>query len=415
MTTKGNLKREAQNLEDEKILGPDQKDFYRVWAANDSPYSWKLRAYMHYKNIPYKRMHIDMTAINVDIPKLVGMSIVPVVLTPDDQVMQDTTPIMEFFENTYSNKSCRPSDERLQFINILLEDFGDEYLPRFSMHYRWGNEQNRQTISHRIARSFAYGNLSMHPNQIAPMVLKRQEGFDTHLGLTAEESRDSLDQQILDLLAILDKHFTDHQFLLGDRPSLADFAIYAHLYTHLLQDPFSAEIMECHGARTVNWIDTINEFGDQRGCIGQTEFGDWLDLDNGIPDSLKELLEYVGKTYIPFSAGIAKANANKSKAATANVYGVATEYSAFSYRAWSFEQVQINYQALSGDVKFFVDNLLTETKVMPALMENGIVHIDLFDGFTPPFVKGGVCDARIRYLKQKKRNTSPAWEEKASA
>ena len=408
--TKANIKREAQQLKDDKRLGLTQENLFRIWATIDSPFSWKLRTYMHYKNIPYKRMNVDLTAIMTDIPNLVGMPIIPVILTPDEQVMQDTTPIMEHFERTYGDKSCTPTDDRLQFINVLLEDFGDEYLPRFSMHYRWGNEQNRQTISHRIARSSAYGNLDVHPKDMAPMVIRRQQGFDVPLGLNSEESRQSLDQQLLDLLNILDVHFTEHQFLLGDRPSLADFAIYAHLYTHLLQDPFSAQIMECNGARTINWIDTINEFGDTRGCIGQTEFGDWLDLDNGIPDSLKALLEFVSKTYVPFSAGIAQALANKSKVANADVYGVATEYGAYGYRGWAFEQVQLKYQALKGDTKNYIDDLLTQTSILPALMKNGIVHVDLYDGFTPPFIKNGECDARIRYLKQKNRQTAPEWK-----
>ncbi len=409
MTNKGNLKREAQALKDQMVLADDQKGFYRIWAAIDSPYSWKMRTYMNYKGIPYKRMRIDAQSATVTIPKLVGMPIMPVMLAPDDRVLQDTTPIMDFFEREYGDKSCCPTDTRLQFLNVLLEDFGDEYLPRFSMHYRWGNEQNRQTISHRIARSLMYGNENVHPKQMAPMVLQRQTGFDGPLGLNTDEVRTSIDQQLLDLLAILDKHFTDHQFLLGDRPSLADFAIYAHLYTHLLQDPFSAQIMECHGARTINWIDTINEFGDVRGGLGQTEFGEWLDLDEGVPESLKALLEYVSKTYVPFSSGVAKAVQEKSKQAAAVVYGVPTEYAAFQYRAWSFEQVQLQYQTLSGDHKVFMGELLTQTNVLPQLMENGIVHIDLFDDFTPPFVKDGVCDARVRYLQQKKRKTAPDW------
>ena len=119
----------------------------------------------------------------------------------------------------------------------------------------------------------------------------------------------------------------------------------------------------------------------------------------------------MSKTYVPFSGGVAKAVKDnpKAKKAEALVYGVPTEYAAFQYRAWSLEQVQLNYQTLSGDNKAFMDELLTQTKVLPGLMENGIVHIDLFDDFTPPFVKDGVCDARVRYLQQKKRKTAPDW------
>jgi glutathione S-transferase len=412
MTSNRNIKREAQAIKDQRVLKENEKSFYRLWASTDSPYSWKLRTYMNYKNIPYKRMRIDATAFMETIPQLVGMPVMPVMLAPDDQVMQDTTPIMEFFEQEYTDRSCSPSDPRLQFINVLLEDFADEYFGRFSMHYRWGNEQNRQTVSHRIARALLYGNEDMHPKQVAPMVLQRQEGFDASLGLNSDEIRQSIHQQLLDLLAILDRHFCDHQFLLGDRPSLADFAFYAPLYTHLLQDPYSAEIMECHGARTCNWIDTINEFGDSRGCLGQTEFGQWLNLDEGVPEAIKALLAFSSKTYVPFSTGVAKAIKEnpRAKQASALIYGVWTEYGAFAYRAWSLEQVQIRYQALSGDSKAFVEQLLTETHVLPGLMEHGVVHVDLFDGFTPPFIKDGICDARVRNLKEKQRDTGPKWD-----
>ena len=49
---------------------------------------------------------------------------------------------------------------------------------------------------------------------------------------------------------------------------------------------------------------------------------------------------------------------------------------------------------------------LTTAGVLPWMMTDGIVHIDLFDGFTLPVIKDGAADARIRYLlsKGKSRN-----------
>jgi hypothetical protein len=38
---------------------------------------------------------------------------------------------------------------------------------------------------------------------------------------------------------------------------------------------------------------------------------------------------------------------------------------------------------------------------MPTFMDGEVVHSSLFDGFTPPFVKDGVCDARVKYMKEK--------------
>ena len=398
-----NLKREALEIADALQLDNQQQDCYRLWCDGNSPYSCKLRTYMNYKEIPYKRMRINLKTYYNIIPEKVGMSIMPVVITPNEEVLQDTTPIIERFEKQFTHKSCTPNDDRLAFIMWLLEDFGDEYLTRFSMHYRWGNDITRNTLSHRLGRSMSYGDANMHATKVAPMILARQAGFDKPLGLGDAQNRESLDIQLIDLLTILDKHFCDYQFLLGDKPSVADFALYGHLYAHMLQDPFSAEIMETKGSRTCNWIDTINELGDKRGLIGQTEFGDWINLDEAVPQTLKQLLSFVAKTHIPFAAGTALATHEGHKQFSADVYGVDTQFLTFQYRAWSFENVQNHFVNLKEDHKAFIDDLLTQTNVQPRMMENGVLHCRLFDGFTPPLVKNGTADARIAYLKDKER------------
>ncbi len=398
-----NLQREALEIEGALQLNNQQQDCYRLWCDGNSPYSCKLRTYMNYKEIPYKRMRINLKTYYNIIPEKVGMSIMPVVITPDEEILQDTTPIIEKFEKQFTHNSCTPNDDRLAFIMWLLEDFGDEYLTRFSMHYRWGNDITRNTLSHRLGRSMSYGDANMHATKVAPMILARQAGFDKPLGLGKPQNRESLDAQLIDLLSILDNHFCDYQFLLGDKPSVADFALYGHLYAHMLQDPFSAEIMETKGSRTCNWIDTINELGDRRGFIGQTEFGDWINLDEVVPETLKLLLNFVAKTYIPFAAGTALATHEGHKEFSAHVYDVDTQFLTFQYRAWSFENVQNHFVNLTDKHKTFIDDLLTQAKVQPRMMENGVLHCNLFDGFTPPLVKNGTADARIAYLKDKEK------------
>ena len=67
----------------------------------------------------------------------------------------------------------------------------------------------------------------------------------------------------------------------------------------------------------------------------------------------------------------------KDKTFEAEVYGVTATFSTHHYRAWSFEQVQRRYAALSDDNKNFVDNILIANKVQPALTADGIYHSDL--------------------------------------
>jgi glutathione S-transferase len=383
-----------------KTLAKGQEDHYRIWQGQCSPYSYKVMTYMNYKSIPYKRVNANMAELEWG-KQVAGQSIVPILLTPDEQVMQDSTPIIEYFEKEFPEKTTVPENNKLAFIMWLIEDFSDEYMPRMQMHTRWGNEQNRHTISHKISRNILYGIPGMQVKDLAPVILNRQSTFNIHLGLESDEAKANMDQQVLDLLAILEQHFEQHQFLLGFKPSVADFALFGPLKIHLYDDPQSNQILETQAPKTVKWLHTIMELGDTRGCVGQTEFGDWIDLNNGCPESLTALLCFIAKTYIPLSNATVEAVKAKEKTFEANIYGVSATFSTHQYRAWAFEQVQLRYQHLSDSEQAELLPLLNETDVMPSLMENGIIHSTLFDGFTPPFIKDGMPDARIKYLKEK--------------
>lgn len=399
--TPANILQEQKSLKDSRTLKPGEEKFFRIWQSYASPYSYKVMTYMNYKGIPYKRMEADANAMMGDIPRLVGQSILPVILTPDEQVMQDSTPILQYFETQFTDKPTVPEDARLAFLMWLLEEFADEYMPRIHMHTRWGNDQNNRTLGHRIARGLTFGNPSVTPQQLAGSISARQQGFSKHLGLGDESINPNMDQQILDLLSILEEHFEHYQYLLGFKPSMADFALYGPLKIHLFNDPQSNEIMEINAPRACRWLDTMTDLGDIRGCAGQTEFGDWINLNDGVPTSLEKLLGFVGKTYIPFAKACAVAGKDRNKTFTATVYGAQATFSVHQYRVWSFEQLQLKYQELQGQDKHFVDELLNATEILPTMMEGDIVHNALYDGFTPPFVKDGVADARARHLKSK--------------
>jgi len=395
---------QEQKLHDEsKRLKPGQEDLYRIWQAQESPYSYKVMTFMNYKGINYKKVRGNMQELEW-IKKVAGQSIVPVMLTPDGQVMQDSTPIMMDLEAKFPAISTVPADTRLAFIMWLIEEFSDEYMPRIHMHTRWGNAQNQQALSHRIARGITFASADVDTQSLAPVLLNRQSGFDKHLGLVGETARASMDQQLEDLLAILETHFLEHQFLLGFKPSIADFALYGPLKVHFYDDPQSNEIMETKAPRTCNWIQTISDLGDTRGCAGQTEFGDWIDFENGLPESLQALLSFIGKTYMPFAVSGAKACIRREKSFEAEIYGVQATFSAHQYRAWSFEQLQLRYQSLSEDDKASLEPHLVEASVMPAMMADGILHNGLFDGFTPPYIKDGIPDARIKRIREKEKS-----------
>lgn len=391
--------------EKSKVLLFGQEDHYRIFQTQMSPYSHKVMTYMNYKGIPYKRIHANQMDISWAINN-VGQSIVPALITPNDQIMQDSTPILEYFEKQYPQPAAIPNSPLLSFLMWLLEDFADEYLQRLQMHTRWGNNLNIQTASHKISRNFAYGVPKLDIKSLAPVIQARQKQNDTLLGLEGDKQRQNLDQQILDLLCILDAHLEQSQFLLGNRPSMADFAFYGPLMIHLYSDPQSNHILETNAPRVCNWLLTIQDLGDARGCAGQTEFGDWKDTETDLPATLIELLKFISQTYIPVGRATAKASVAREKRFETTVYGVKTTFGTIHYKAWAFEQIQLRYQALTSETKAKIDGVLLETGILPGLLEDGVLHNGLYDGFTPPFIKDGIPDARIKYLKEKQKSTA---------
>ena len=396
---------EKELHEKSRVLLSGQEDHYRILQTQSSPYSHKVMTYMNYKGIPYKRIHANQMDISWGI-KTVGQSIVPIVVTPDEQIMQDSTPILEHFEKQYPQPATIPDSPMLSFFMWLLEDFADEYLQRLQMHTRWGNDLNIETASHKIARNFAYGVPKLDIKSLAPVIQARQKKNDILLGLEGDAERQNLDQQILDLLCILDAHLEQSQFLLGNRPSMADFAFYGPLMIHLYSDPQSNHILETNAPRVCNWLLTIQDLGDTRGCAGQTEFGDWKDTETDLPATLIELLKFISQTYIPVGRATAKASVAREKRFETTVYGVKTTFGTIHYKAWAFEQTQLRYQALTSETKAKIDGVLLETGILPGLLEDGVLHNGLYDGFTPPFIKDGIPDARIKYLKEKQKSTA---------
>lgn len=61
------------------------------------------------------------------------------------------------------------------------------------------------------------------------------------------------------LLDLLQTHLGSHDFLLGDRPGRADFALFGQLKPMLWWDPTPMAIAVEHAPRALNWIERVDE------------------------------------------------------------------------------------------------------------------------------------------------------------
>src|SRR5271169_5417850 len=102
---------------------------HRIFGVEMSPYSIKVRSYFRYKGIPHQWIVRSMET-QPEYQKYAKLPIVPLVVTPGGEGIQDSTPIIERFEAEHPEPSVHPSDPVSAFVSTLLEEFGDE----------WGNK-----------------------------------------------------------------------------------------------------------------------------------------------------------------------------------------------------------------------------------------------------------------------------------
>ena len=129
-------------------------DTYRIFGAEVSPYSVKTRSYYRYKNIPHEWIVRDANSM-AEYQKYAKLPIIPAVATPEDQGLQDSTPILEAMENAFPEPSTHPELPELKFISELLEEFGDEWGNKWMFHYRWADETDQRSAAARISETAA--------------------------------------------------------------------------------------------------------------------------------------------------------------------------------------------------------------------------------------------------------------------
>ena len=112
---------------------------YRIYGMELSPYSVKVRSYFRYKGIPHQWLlrTVDRQA---EFQQYAKLPLVPLVVTPEGQGIQDSTPIIEKMEELFPEPSIHPVDPVLRFLSALLEEFGDEWGNKWMFHYRWARE-----------------------------------------------------------------------------------------------------------------------------------------------------------------------------------------------------------------------------------------------------------------------------------
>ena len=263
---------------------------YTLYGTDVSYYSGKARSYLKFKKIPYTEELSTMNAYKKVIIPRTGVRFIPVLITPDDQVIQDTTDIIEQLEKTWPEPSIYPTTPKQRLSALLCELYGDEWMLLPAMHYRWSfKDENYRFIVSEFGKT-AFPSLPAFAQRfIGKKIAKKFSGFLPLLGITTNTTP-MIQQRYEQLLDQLNLHFDRYPYLFGHRPSIGDFGFIGPLYAHLYRDPYPGAMMKHRAPKVVQWVERMmNPPGDQ---------GSFLENDE-VAQPVTDILKQMADDFMP--------------------------------------------------------------------------------------------------------------------
>ncbi|GAB5489361.1 MAG: hypothetical protein Pars2KO_29310 [Parasphingorhabdus sp.] len=332
---------------------------HKFYGGPLSLYSGKARAYLDWKGVDYEEI-LSSTEVYRDIiiPR-VGRPVIPVMVTDDDETLQDTTLIIDHFEDILGGPSVYPETPKQRLVALLMEVFGDEWLVIPAMHYRWNYNEE-----------WVYGEFGAvaapDASKEEQLVIGRErgqnfKGFCPILGIN-DDTIPAIEASYEALLADLNTHFSAHDYLLGSRPSIGDYGLIGPLYAHLYRDPASGEIMKRLAPKVAEWVERMVD-------VQNPLSGEFLPNDE-IPATLLPVLDRMMNEQMPFLQTTAKMTQAWADADTGEdipravgmapfeIEGTSGQRIAPPFSLWMFQRPLDYYKNLDGSAKDSVDQLM---------------------------------------------------------
>ncbi|MCA9512012.1 MAG: glutathione S-transferase C-terminal domain-containing protein [Myxococcota bacterium] len=323
----------------------------RVYGSRISYYAGKLETYLRYRGIPYELL--AMTPHAREIRAGAGVVQSPVVRLDDGRWMSDSTPTIAWLESQRAKASIYPEDAGLRFLALLLEDHADEWLWRPAMHYRWSHREDREHASGVLAdEQLPFLNRPRFLKRLA-LVRRQRGGFVERDGVCAA-TVEHVERTTRTAFDLLEATFAVRPFVLGARPTIADFGFAGPMLRHFGQDPTPASLMRECAPRVYTWVARMWEAAPQP---------DDAPLVADVDAPLAALLREACETHLVQLRENARAFAAGASRFAQVVQGCRYEGLPVSrYRVWCLEELRRHWRALDA---------ATQTRLRAHLPEPG--------------------------------------------
>jgi glutathione S-transferase len=282
------------------------KGEYQLVGSEMSFFTRKLEAQLRFQNISW-RWQFKTEKRKAELEARAGTHFIPLLYTPDKWLLHDTIAIGPLLNDRFRERPVIPESPLQRACCFILEDAFNHWLGRVCVHSRWCYPENVAWVGPRFGANMMLDRSIDAPfspeelEQLAGIGPMMYEGFGKNVceynGVGSDQA-DAVQGDFHAMLNALAMHFEKHDFLLGSRPCLADFALAGASKAHFICDPTPVSWLGKHRDMLFNYTERF--------------FGDWDETsqkwpaEDQIPETLSGVLDYLQRTYFQFaSANIA--------------------------------------------------------------------------------------------------------------
>ena len=280
-------------------------DVYRIYGAELSPFSVKIRSYFRYKEIPHQWIVRDSETM-ADYQNYAKIPIIPLVVTADEKGLQDSTPIMEQMDN------------------------------KWMFHLRWAREEDCLSAAGRIAATMVQKGNEDARIAVRSKVIERMADRVWFVG-SNEVTAPQIESGFRSALAQLDAHLASRPYLFGGRPSWGDFGLWGQIY-NAWTDPTGGAWIESSAPNVLDWLHRMTN------PRNEGEFESWSSVERTLAPFLAD---QVGALFCPWTEANAAAMAKGDEEFSVELASGTWTQKPQKYHAKSLSVIREKYSAVT--------------------------------------------------------------------
>ncbi len=280
---------------------------YVIHGAPLSLFTRKLEAAFDFYGAPYRHERKG-SRDGSELEGRSGSHQIPILLTPENWALADTTPIISVMDARYPMRRMVPTGLTGLLVHVV-EEILDEWVARVMVHYRWHYPENtRDVLATGFGVELSLEEAVKHPvAQWGPRACRAT-------GTELIEHQQAAENEYIAMLDALEAQLAETSFALGNRPCAVDCMLLGGLRAHTHRDPIP----------DLSRFSRVLEWNAQHGSAWQGD-GDLADFPTSTPFA-QFVLELGRDHYAPFLLGNAAALAAGQKSFVVDTYGVPCSY-----------------------------------------------------------------------------------------